>query len=116
MYKAIYLQKRKEFWQEEDIVMPFVLINLETNTLVTDFTGFVIKAGIGEGCDADILVDNDAIGGVTISGEKFEVHFEREDVGLLCKGIQKLEIEIEKDNKHFTVYRDKVIIREEFID
>ena len=116
MYKAIYLQKRKEFWQGEDIIMPFALIDLETNTLVTDFTGFVIKAGIGEGCDADIVVDNDAIGGVTTSGEKFEVHFERTDISLLCQGIKIFEIEIEKDDKHFTVYNDKLIIREEFID
>ena len=116
MYKAIYLERVKNFITGNDVDMTFFLRNSNSDK-VTDLTGFKIKCGIINN-GTEIKLANTAGGGgdtqISVSGSKFIVHMSNTNTDII-EGKYDIEIEVEKASKITTVYRDVIEFTEEIV-
>ncbi|MBN1467741.1 MAG: hypothetical protein JW924_03365 [Fusobacteriaceae bacterium] len=116
MYKLIYIGERDTFWQNEDIIMEFIMVDSD-NVIITDFTDITIKGALCVDYGTSIEVDNDVKGGITINDRVIIVHFPRANTVDLCQGFYRLEIEAEINSNHYTIfYTDNIKIKAENID
>ena len=117
MYKAIYMERVKKFITGNDVDMTFFLRD-SNNDVVTDLTGFKIKCEVTNN-GAEIKLANTLGGGndtqISVSGSKFTVHMSDTDTDIR-EGKYDIEIEVEKDSKINTVYRDVIEFTEEIVD
>jgi len=118
MYKAIYLEREMEFVTGNDIDMTFILMD-SNNNLVTNLSDFKIKCE-AERLGTEIKLANTLGGGndtqISVSGSKFTIHMSETDTTDISIGKYIIEIEIEKDGKKNTVYRDYIEFKEEIVD
>jgi len=116
-YRAIYLDQKLNFKTYETIELRFVLINENTNTIITDFTGYTIKFHIENESD-EVNLDNDENGGVTTSGGIITVTIsESETEDFDEESFYHIELQVVKSSKKYTVYEsDKFYIGKEYID
>ena len=111
------MERVKNFITGNDIDMTFFLRDSDGD-VVTDLTGFKIKCGIINN-GTEIKLKNTLAGGndtqISVSGYTFIIHMSNTNTDII-EGKYDIEIEVEKDSKINTVYRDIIEFREEIVD